>query len=1004
MRKLWFVVPLLLCGAILARGQVLAGRHILAGSGIDTPIAVATDSQGFVYVAGNTTSEDFPISNALEAQPPQGALNVSVNGAPFVNSGLNASTANIQDRGVSAVAASSDGMLVIASGALATYHSTDGGVTWKATVDVLSQAGALAVDPLNPSNIYELGHYGGFCRSSDGGTTCQATATAPPNSVVIVPPNLFGPYQPPPIGVASITIDPRNPATLYVWANNSVYSSTDSAQSWQLLSIPSANAQFQVSAFALASSQPNVLYALVPTASNGDMLLKSTDAGSTWTPGANFNPTSYANALAVDPTDAFTVWVTAADGTVKKSADSGATFQTIANLGASLGACFIAIDPANPTRVYVATSTGVSETSDGGATWSTVFSGYAGVLYAAPSRIYAFSGAVPATVFLAKLDPALSQVIYSTYLWTGSVSGIAVDSQDNVVLTGIGAGGGIVMKVSANDSSLLYTAILSGAQPNAIATDASGNVVIAGSAWSLAATKGAYQSAPPGPCASLPVVYGVQTEWPPAFAAKLNANGEFVYATYIAGSCGDSAYGLALDSSGAAYIAGQTYSHDFPVTPNAMTAKFPGNTSSGFVAKLSPAGDQLLYSSFLGGGDSTAAHAVTLDSAGNVYLAGSTEASPTAGASQAMPVVGNCNVGLLTGGDNAFVLKMTPSAAPAAFLATFGGSCAGEADSIALDAAGNIWLAGYNGSADFATRAPIAGLATVPLSQAETSGFVAELNPTGSSLLSATLTDYNSVAAAANSTAIYYFGPLGNSVLVAKIDPTQVAPISLDEIVQFSPLLAPAARVPSPVAPGEIVRILGRGIGPQSQVGAKLTAAGRFPTSVGGVQVTFNGVPAPLVSVQASQIECIAPFELDGLASAVVEVRYNGQISNSYTVGILAQNPDIIAVVNSDWTVNSPTNLAKPGSRVSIFLTGLGQTIPPSVNGALNQLPPAQLQNVPAIDFQYAPANVTFIGAAAFEVAGVYQLNMTLPSPAASPFPVYIGPGSWITATVYIAQ
>src|ERR1017187_4786290 len=295
------------------------------------------------------------------------------------------------------------------------------------------------------------------------------------------------------------------------------------------------------------------------------------------------------------------------------------------------------------------------------------------------------------------------------------------------------------------------------------------------------------------------------------------------------------------------------------------------------------------------------------------------------------------------------------------------------------------------------------GASTVSLSRTETDGFVAELNPTGSTLISATLADSNSVAVAADSTAVYYAGPLGFSALVAEIDPTQVAPISLDEIVQYSPLLPPASRLASLVAPGEIVAILGRGIGPQNQAGDKLTAAGTLATSIGGVQVTFNGVPAPLVTAQASQIECIAPFELDGLASAVVQVQYNGQTSNSCTVGVLPQNRDILAVVNSDWPVNSASNPAKPGSQVVIFLTGLGQTIPASADGAINQLPPARPRTVPAIAFPYAPANVTFIGAAAFEVAGVSQLNMTLPAPAASPFLVYIGNDGSI-ATVYVAQ
>jgi uncharacterized protein (TIGR03437 family) len=242
---------------------------------------------------------------------------------------------------------------------------------------------------------------------------------------------------------------------------------------------------------------------------------------------------------------------------------------------------------------------------------------------------------------------------------------------------------------------------------------------------------------------------------------------------------------------------------------------------------------------------------------------------------------------------------------------------------------------------------------------------------------------------------------------VAEINPAQAPPIFIDEIVQESPLLpATAQRPPSPVAPGEIVRILGRGIGPQTQAGAKLTAAGTLATSIGGVTVTFNGVPAPLLAAQAGEIGCIAPFELEGLTSAVVEVQYNGQTSNAYTVSVLQQNPDILAVANSDWTANTPTNPAKSGSQVVIFLTGLGQTIPASSDGAINQLPPAQPQIMPAITVEPVAGTVTFIGAAVYEVAGVSQLNMivpTLPAQGSPQLLVSIGSSPGPFATVYVA-
>jgi hypothetical protein len=120
--------------------------------------------------------------------------------------------------------------------------------------------------------------------------------------------------------------------------------------------------------------------------------------------------------------------------------------------------------------------------------------------------------------------------------------------------------------------------------------DAAGNAVVVGDATSLTPTKGAYQSARPGPCPTNPTTSLPQSFPYNAFAAKLNASGALLYATYLTGSCGSYGFGLALDSAGDAYLAGETTSPDFPVTQNAMIAKFTGGISSGFVAKLSPAG------------------------------------------------------------------------------------------------------------------------------------------------------------------------------------------------------------------------------------------------------------------------------------------------------------------------------------------------------------------------------------------------------------------------------
>ena len=155
----------LLCSlfcAALTFPQTLVNSRVLSGNGSDQPRVIATDSQGFVYVAGVTTSGNLATTNALEPQPPQAALQVSVNGASFVDTGLTANS-------IDAVAASSDGKLVIASTPSGIFRSVNSGVTWTVANGSLPLAAALAVDPGNPANAYALLQTGAFYHSSDGG-------------------------------------------------------------------------------------------------------------------------------------------------------------------------------------------------------------------------------------------------------------------------------------------------------------------------------------------------------------------------------------------------------------------------------------------------------------------------------------------------------------------------------------------------------------------------------------------------------------------------------------------------------------------------------------------------------------------------------------------------------------------------------------------------------------------------------------------------------------------
>jgi uncharacterized protein (TIGR03437 family) len=182
------------------------------------------------------------------------------------------------------------------------------------------------------------------------------------------------------------------------------------------------------------------------------------------------------------------------------------------------------------------------------------------------------------------------------------------------------------------------------------------------------------------------------------------------------------------------------------------------------------------------------------------------------------------------------------------------------------------------------------------------------------------------------------------------------------------------------VTPGELVVLNGRGIGPVAEIDATVALGGFFPNGLGGVQVFFNGIPAPLISVQANRIECQAPFELDGAAYIEIQVTYNGQMSNSFPAAVVAQQVSLLAVSNADGTANSASNPAQIGSVIALYLTGFGQTVPGGVDGALN-VSAALPRIMPTVYGAGGVVQPLFLGAAPGESTGVFQINLLAPAP-----------------------
>ncbi|HLJ96277.1 MAG TPA: SBBP repeat-containing protein, partial [Gemmataceae bacterium] len=215
-----------------------------------------------------------------------------------------------------------------------------------------------------------------------------------------------------------------------------------------------------------------------------------------------------------------------------------------------------------------------------------------------------------------------------------------------------------------------------------------------------------------------------------AFVAKLNATGNaLAYSTYLGGSYEDEAYGIAVDSSGNAYVTGYTESANFPTTAGAFQTSLRGFPNA-FVAKLNSSGSSLLYSTFLGGNASDQAAGIAVDAAGEAFVTGSTSSTnfpTTTGAFQSS----------LQGQVDAFVTKLNALGSSLLYSTYLGGSLGSgsSATGIAVDTAGEAFVTGSTFSTNFPTTA---GAFQTNLQGSGTNAFVTKLNASGSSPLYST--------------------------------------------------------------------------------------------------------------------------------------------------------------------------------------------------------------------------------------------------------------------------
>jgi hypothetical protein len=246
----------------------------------------------------------------------------------------------------------------------------------------------------------------------------------------------------------------------------------------------------------------------------------------------------------------------------------------------------------------------------------------------------------------------------------------------------------------------------------AVVTDRDGNVYVAGdtNGAGFPATNGSAQPRSGGGLFN-------------AFVAKWNGSGALVFATYLGGSFEDGARGVAVDAAGNVYVTGTAYSTDFPTTAGSL-APSPHGEAEAYVAKLSPAGDRLLYSTFLGGSSGDVAAAIAVDAAGSAYVAGSTESADFPA------TAGTVEASFAGGISDAFVAKLAPDGASLAYATFLGGSDADLARGVAVDADGRAFVVGTTFSADF----PATPGALQTQNRGSSDAFVAKLAADGSVL------------------------------------------------------------------------------------------------------------------------------------------------------------------------------------------------------------------------------------------------------------------------------
>ena len=614
--------------------------------------------------------------------------------------------------------------------------------------------------------------------------------------------------------------------------------------------------------------------------------------------------------------------------------------------------------------------------------------------------------------FVFKLNPAGSALTYSTYLG-GAMddrgTAIAVDSAGNAYVGGVtlstdfpilnayqstfkGGGGSpafccgspapflnqgdaFITKLNPSGSGLVYSTYFGGSLDDvvtALAIDGSGDVYFGGYTLSTDfPILSAYQSKFAG--AASPNAQPVYTMGD-GYVAKLNPTGGLIYSTYLGGSSDDAVMGLAIDGTGAAYVTGYTSSSNFPISKTAAQPNFSGPSAisgqrsfvwgDAFVAKISPAGNGLVYSTFIGGSADDAGLAIAVDPSGNAYVGGFANSTnfPITSANALQPQFGG---GGESDGSSAmdptgdgFLTQVSADGSKFLFSTFYGGKFDDAVSSVALDAKGNVNLAGVTVSPDLAVTSNAAQHTFGGSPMAESSGdaFVARIAG--------------------------LYTPSG-PVVSAVVNGASSAP---------------------GFAPNSWMTIGGSNL--STATGTWTITNGQLPTTLDGVRVNVGGQPGYVYYVSPTQINLVAPNVGTGATQVTVTNSLGASQTFSTTSSTfspafflwpggysVATRQDFTLAVKNGTFPGTTTTPAKPGDVLILWGTGFGPSTPAAPVGEVVPSD-ATYSTTNLVSVTVGGTKATVYGAAlAPGFAALYQIAIQVPALANGDYPIVASVG-----------